>query len=92
MRADLHLELRLLRLEQVFDDDQASPSRLVLAVQATLTAPAQGRLLASRRFRLSEPAPGNAPGAAAAANRALTRLARELRAFLAPHANTSPRS
>lgn len=91
-QADLHLELRLLRLEQVFDDDGVSPSRLVVALQATLTDPTRGLLLASHRFRVSEPAPGNAAGAAAAANRALAHLAQELRAFLAPHAGTSPRS
>lgn len=91
-QADLRLELRLLRLEQVFVDDDASTSRLVVALQATLTSPPRGLLLASRRFRVSEPAPGNAAGAAAAANRALTRLARDLRAFLAPHASASPRS
>ncbi len=90
-QADLRLELRLLRLEQVFDDD-ASTSRLVVALQATLTSPPRGLLLASRRFRVSEPAPRNAAGAAAAANRALVRLARDLRAFLAPHAGASPGS
>ncbi|HXH03006.1 MAG TPA: ABC-type transport auxiliary lipoprotein family protein [Candidatus Competibacteraceae bacterium] len=79
-RADLRLELELLRLVQEF---RSGPSQVRLALRARLFRISDRQVLATRLFETAEPAPSDdAEGAARAANAALARLLAELRGFV----------
>lgn len=77
--AGLRLDTRILALQQEFT---THPSRERVVVQAWLSDPRSGRLLAERVFEAVEPAPGNDPySGVQAANRAVARILAELAAF-----------
>lgn len=78
-RADLRLDTELLRLQQTFE---AGSSQVELQMRASLVDIAQGRLLASREFRIIEPATEATPyGGVLAANKASRMLMAKLQAF-----------
>jgi cholesterol transport system auxiliary component len=78
---DLRLETDVLRLQQQFG---ASPSEVRFTLRATLLDPASRRVLATREFDLSVPAPSeDARGGVVAANRAVREVLQQLAAFVA---------
>lgn len=80
-RADLRLSAELVRLQQAFD---TNGSRVELVVRAYVTDSANGRLLNSGVFDITEAAPEATPyGGVEAANRATAELAAQLKHFLA---------
>lgn len=77
--ADLRLDTELLRLQQDFD---IKPSREQVVLRVQLIELHSGRILASRVFAESEPAPSeDAYGGVIAANRALQRILEQLPEF-----------
>jgi len=89
--AALELDTRLLRFDQDFTH---TPSRVTIALSARVTDRVHQRILATRVFQVSEPAPGDDPYAGVqAANRAVDRLLKQLTAFcvaqLPPHPPTA---
>lgn len=77
--ADLRLDSELLRLQQDFD---VKPSREQVVLRIQLSDLHSGRILASRVFAESEPAPSeDAYGGVIAANRALQRILEQLPEF-----------
>lgn len=79
--ADLQLDVTLLRLQQSF---LHHPSRVELALRVRLIDTSDNRVLASRTFETTEPAPSeDAYGGVQAANIALERMLSELAAFVA---------
>jgi cholesterol transport system auxiliary component len=83
--ADVRLETELVRLQQDFE---TQPSRVELAVRVQLIDARGRRVLASRLFEETEPAPSeDAYGGVMAANRALQRLLEQVVEFCASAAN-----
>ena len=81
IRADLRLDTVI---EAFYQDFRARPSQVRVALRVRLVDPGDGRILATRLFDLTEPAPADAAyGGVQAINRALARLLPEVAAFAA---------
>lgn len=81
--ADLRLDTEILKLQQEFFE---RPSRVRLAVRATLVNTRTGRISLAETFRTTEPAPGNDPESGVdAANAAVKRLLTEIAGRVARH-------
>jgi cholesterol transport system auxiliary component len=76
---DYNLQTQLMSFDQNF---MQPVSRFVMVVQASLVNNATNRVVASRRFKVVMPAPGNNPYAGVlAANKAVAKLSRALSRF-----------
>jgi cholesterol transport system auxiliary component len=81
IRADLRLDTVI---EAFYQDFRARPSRVRVALRVRLVDPGDGRILATRLFDLTEPAPADtAYGGVQAINRVLARLLPEVADFAA---------
>ena len=86
--ADYRLDTELVQLLQDFGP---SPSRVVLALHATLVRASTRRVLAVRSFEIRVPAPSEDPsGGVRAANEAASTLARDVAAFSADAVRQAP--
>jgi cholesterol transport system auxiliary component len=86
---DLRLDSRLLHLQQRYGRESGE---LQLALAVSLVDVASARVLAAETLRVSEPLTVQTPdGGAAAANRAVDRLMRQLQRFLAEHVRAAGR-
>lgn len=82
--AGLRLDTEILKLQQEFFE---RPSRVRLALRATLVDTGSGRILLAETFRTTEAAPGNDPESGVdAANAAVQRLLTEIAGRVARHA------
>lgn len=80
-KVDYHLNTQLLGFQQVF---LTKPSRFYIILAAQISRQSNDKIIASRVFSVSAPAPVNSPqGIAIAANRAAANLLRQLARFCA---------